>query len=303
MSVIANFQKGGQTLILYLDDARIRRHLQRVEQQLRARHISFLPPAVQAARLIHLNRLKTYWQGGRFPRQQGQPRPGQAYAPCFIDSAGQACAVAHLIMASGYKPIAQQIAQTANYAYVEEMTFPELENWAAEAGFSQTELALIQPQYYCPEACAEAFRALLTAKVTAMTMANREVMMQIGLGGIAALLLQAIGIYRPRRLLLRAACLLGFMVGINLILFFPIYTDPLEILANASVPCSGAGVTNSCSLFMSVGLNVDINSVFAPLYKQIMISLTMGFIFLGVSLLSLLQSFGLYSRIAARFKH
>jgi hypothetical protein len=51
-------------------------------------------------------------------------------------------------MMSGQAELAHHIADVANYAYVPQMTFPELDDWAAEAGLTHEELALIQPGYY-----------------------------------------------------------------------------------------------------------------------------------------------------------
>src|SRR5947207_9488442 len=51
-------------------------------------------------------------------------------------------------MFSGHTALANTITEVANYAYVPQMTFPELVDWAAQSGLSKEELALIQPGYW-----------------------------------------------------------------------------------------------------------------------------------------------------------
>ncbi len=132
------------TLQLKLDDWRVRQHFKRVERILRSRDVSHLSPELQQARHQHLNRLHAYAERGIFPRNHERP----IYAPCFIDRDQRECAVAHLMITSGHADAAHKIATTANYAFVPQMSFPELDDWASETGFSRNELALIQPGYY-----------------------------------------------------------------------------------------------------------------------------------------------------------
>jgi hypothetical protein len=49
---------------------------------------------------------------------------------------------------SGHVKTANNISAVANYAYVPQMNFPELSDWAEESGLSNEELALIQPGYW-----------------------------------------------------------------------------------------------------------------------------------------------------------
>lgn len=133
-----------EALRLRLEDQRLQQHFRRVEGILRARDVSHLPHALQAARERYLDRLHAYAVRGIFPRNHERPY----YAPCFIDRDGHECAVAHLMMSSGQHDAAVKIATVANYAYVPEMKFSELDNWAQQTGLSGEELALIQPSYY-----------------------------------------------------------------------------------------------------------------------------------------------------------
>jgi hypothetical protein len=183
------------TLLLKLDDWRVRQHFKRVEGILRARDVSHLPPTLQQAREHYLDRLYAYAVRGVFPRNY--ERPG--YAPCFIDREGRECAVAHLLMFSGHVEVAKNIAAVANYAYVPQMTFPELDDWAAQAGLSREELALIQPGYYLP----------LTGWYLSVAIAAWA-------AGLVTILINAVQIARRRKGII--APVMGFIVASFLLL-------------------------------------------------------------------------------------
>jgi hypothetical protein len=131
-------------LLRKIDDWRVRHHFKQVESTLRAWDVSHLSLSVQKAREHQLDLLQAYAARGVFPGNYKHP----GYAPCFIDRDGRECAVAHLLMFSGHSKLAYDIAVVANDAYVPQMTIPELDDWAAQAGLSREELALIQPGYY-----------------------------------------------------------------------------------------------------------------------------------------------------------
>ncbi|MEZ4668124.1 MAG: hypothetical protein R3E39_09425 [Anaerolineae bacterium] len=131
-------------LRLKLEDWRIRQHFKRVEGILRSKDVNHLSPALQATRKKHLDHLHVYATRGIFPRNYEKPD----YAPCFIDRDGHECAVAYLLIQSGQMQAAQNISVAANYAYVPEMSFPVLDEWAKETGLSKKELAFIQPGYW-----------------------------------------------------------------------------------------------------------------------------------------------------------
>ncbi|MBD2045503.1 DUF928 domain-containing protein [Coleofasciculus sp. FACHB-64] len=135
------------TIAHQIEDIRIRRHLRSVEHQLRTISSKIKLKAINPLRLRYLDLLHEYWLSGQFPRNYSLPHQT---TPCFIDRDGQVCAVAHLLIATGYSDLASQIADQANNAYITEMTFPALDKWVAESGLTLSELALIQPVYhYC----------------------------------------------------------------------------------------------------------------------------------------------------------
>lgn len=121
----------------------IRTHLQLVEATLRLRDVQHLTPAQQRNRMQCLDHLHTYWQTGNFP-------VNDAYSfrtPIFIDKYDNFCAVGYLVKASGYEGISRMIAAKTNLAYVRQMHYPELNQWAVDNGFTTSELAWIQPGY------------------------------------------------------------------------------------------------------------------------------------------------------------
>jgi hypothetical protein len=186
-------------LWLKLEDWRVSLHFKRVEASLRHEDVSHLPPTLQKAREQHLNQLHMYATRGIFPRNHEQPN----YAPCFIDRDGRECAVAHLVMTSGQPDLAHKIAIAANYAYVPQMTFPELDTWAAQTGLSKKELALIQPGYYFSFEVSTMWllfvtwsAALVTIVINTVQIARRRQNLVVPvIGLIIALILLMIGSY------------------------------------------------------------------------------------------------------------
>lgn len=121
----------------------IKLHLSLVEQTLRNRSTEKLTPSQRNNRLKALNYLHEYWQQGNFPIND-------RYAfrtPIFIDEYDNFCAVGYLIKATGHENISRMIQAKSNLAYVRQMNYPELAQWAANYGFSTDELAWIQPGY------------------------------------------------------------------------------------------------------------------------------------------------------------
>jgi hypothetical protein len=125
--------------------ARVREHLQNVELALRQQPVPHLSAEQRAARHHHLDELRAYWERGRFPRNFDHPGEQR---PCFIDREGHVCAVAHLLIASRQESLAEQVAATANDAYVPEIDAPAFDSWMAESGLTRDELARIQPSYF-----------------------------------------------------------------------------------------------------------------------------------------------------------
>ncbi|MBI1280026.1 MAG: hypothetical protein GC179_18000 [Anaerolineaceae bacterium] len=187
-----------------LDDWRVKQHFKYVDVILRNRDVSHLSPQLQQAREHYLNHLHAYAERGIFPRNHEY----RGFSPCFIDRDGRECAVANLLMVSGHNETAQQIAATANYAYVPQMHFSELEDWSRQSGLSKEELALIQPGYY------------LTVDGTFLNL-----LLVSWATGLIALLLNAVQLIRRRKG--------GFIAGLGLILAIPSLLVAVLCFSNA----------------------------------------------------------------------
>lgn len=126
---------------------KIQLHLKLVHQKLSNRNGEMLSAEQKSNRTKVLKILKSYYEVGNFPINLHH----SYRTPYFIDVFGTACAVGHLIIESGHPSISQMIAETNNYAYIEEMNYSEVEQWASTYGFTMSELKWIQPGYapYC----------------------------------------------------------------------------------------------------------------------------------------------------------
>ncbi len=103
---------------------------------------------IQSKRKELIEVLKQYALAGQFPINTNH----SYRIPYFIDDFGTACAVGHLIIQSGHAELAKKIAKESNNLYIREMNYNAVDDWANEHGFSEDELAWIQPGYgpRCP---------------------------------------------------------------------------------------------------------------------------------------------------------
>lgn len=118
-------------------------HLQLVEQHLRANPPSDLTEAQMKKRTAGLDILKDYWEAGSFPINNHH----RVFTPYFVDDFNTACAVGHIMRESGEVALTARIASENNYAYIMDMDYPELGEWAFASGFTVEELRWIQPTY------------------------------------------------------------------------------------------------------------------------------------------------------------
>ncbi|MEO1436160.1 MAG: T9SS type A sorting domain-containing protein [Bacteroidota bacterium] len=131
-----------KTVSFQHEEERIQEHLELVIQHLSMTTDDWaLTQAKNRSQL--LNTLAGYAVAQQFPKNIYHG----ARQPYFIDHEHTHCAVGYLIQQSGHGDFARFIADKMNYAYVEEMQFPELLAWAGEHGFEKAELAWIQPGY------------------------------------------------------------------------------------------------------------------------------------------------------------
>jgi hypothetical protein len=128
---------------LEADRARIQRHLQRVEAELRAVDVSHLSEAQASARSAALDRLHEYWVAGVFPHNDYVA----GRTPVFIDEGGRACAVGDLLIHTGAADAAETIAAEENLARVPDIASVDLGPWLLAHGFTLAEAKAIQPTY------------------------------------------------------------------------------------------------------------------------------------------------------------
>lgn len=123
--------------------ARIAQHLHLVSAYLRSHVPGGFAASAVANRNTLLNDLDAYADRGIFPQNHVLPYRN----PVFIDPAGTACAVGQLMIESGHRELAESISREMNLAYVHDMQRSDVLQWATEEGFTEDELAWIQPGY------------------------------------------------------------------------------------------------------------------------------------------------------------
>jgi hypothetical protein len=121
----------------------IRAHLLDVVEALGALDVAHLSPELAARRSQHLVVLTAYAHAGVFPQNDVLPYP----TPVFIDRAGRACAVGHLMIESGARELAERIAADELTGYVPELQTPGILEWISASGLTAEECARIQPTY------------------------------------------------------------------------------------------------------------------------------------------------------------
>ncbi|WP_442484444.1 tetratricopeptide repeat protein [Aeoliella sp. SH292] len=95
-------------------------------------------------RATHIARLHEYAARGDFPLNKDFP--GQL-VPYFVDEAGIACAVGHLMRLDGEAPLVASIASTTNHVRIADVDQGPLIEWIGNSGLTKEECALIQPSY------------------------------------------------------------------------------------------------------------------------------------------------------------
>lgn len=115
--------------------------LAHVEALLRSRDVADLAPELRRERLRNLDRLRDYRLRAEFPANEAFPG---RLSPCFIDDAGNICAVGYLVERSAGRGLAERINARYRYATVSEMSMPELDAWIAASGLTHAEVVTIQ---------------------------------------------------------------------------------------------------------------------------------------------------------------
>jgi hypothetical protein len=126
---------------------RIRTHFLAV-QKLLASHPA-TKPELEHQRAVLLAHFADYIAKGTTPKNEHLPWR----TPVFIDDEGTICAVGYLIETSAGRAVAEKIAASHRYSYIEEIAkaMPEVRQWVEQSGFTLEELGSIQPGYEGPD--------------------------------------------------------------------------------------------------------------------------------------------------------
>ncbi len=123
---------------------RIQTHLEYVENLLRKADVAHLSPQLRERRARMLALLHEYRLAGAFPVNLDFPNERR---PCFIDAAGNICAVGYLIEQTAGRALAERITAAHKYDFLAAMALPELTAWVAASGLTARECGMIQPAY------------------------------------------------------------------------------------------------------------------------------------------------------------
>jgi HEAT repeat protein len=122
--------------------ARLQAHYRAALAELSAADVSHLDSARRASRAAALTELSAYCERGVFGIGRN---PACEREPNFVDGGGRLCAVANLMAASGERALVEEVAASANHAYVVELASnPALVEWLDRHGFTIQEAARIQ---------------------------------------------------------------------------------------------------------------------------------------------------------------
>jgi len=134
-----------QTVSFEDENERIQFHLTQVLNTLHQADLKHLTTTQKTNRITTLETLEDYKERAVFPINNFLPIRN----PIFKDQYQTACAVAHLMEATGAQKIVNTIQRNSNYDYIGKLAkeYPQVNNWADEHGFTLDELALIQPGY------------------------------------------------------------------------------------------------------------------------------------------------------------
>jgi hypothetical protein len=126
---------------------RMREHFLAVRAKLAAAKAT--RPELEAKRKKILGHLDAYIAKGTTPLNSHLPWR----TPVFIDDDKTICAVGYLIEQTAGRAVADKIAETHRYSFIEDIArdMPEVAAWVAESGFTLEELGRIQPGYEGPD--------------------------------------------------------------------------------------------------------------------------------------------------------
>ena len=158
---------------------RIQTHLEYVENLLRKADVAHLSTRLRERRSALLDKLHDYRLAGEFPTNLDFP---QERRPCFIDAAGNICAVGYLIEQTAGRALAERITEAHKYDFLADMQMPELTAWVEASGLTARECAMVQPQYFSVVIRDTNFKAFIVSPLTT-TATNSAYRMEVRLQG------------------------------------------------------------------------------------------------------------------------
>lgn len=129
---------------------RIQLHLEYVEHTLRRKDVTHLSEVQQKNRRKSIDVLRRYRLNGVFPKHDRTAEFSEQRRPRFIDHHNNHCAVGHIIKETVGESLAKDINSRFEYAYVHDMEYQPLRDWATSHGLDIDECRMIQPLYDLP---------------------------------------------------------------------------------------------------------------------------------------------------------
>jgi len=122
---------------------------------------------ISETRSKSLSALSEYISTGSFPHHEDATAKDRRL-PCFIDSTGIPCAVAHLMQVSGHGDLAREINSRHKHSTIDQIgrdMNAKLVSWQTQSGLTVGELALIQPTYEFMQAekARDQFKAIINS--------------------------------------------------------------------------------------------------------------------------------------------
>lgn len=159
---------------------KVKLHLTFVLEQLKvSNHYEKGNGQVKDRRTKLLSALEKYIETGRFPKHEDGCFSDER-KPCFLDSGGTPCAVAHIMQESGPdgELLADAIASSHKHHTIHQIAqdytlSPAITSWMGQNGFQLSELAVIQPTYeFVAASCRRKFESIISKLKPAVEESN-----------------------------------------------------------------------------------------------------------------------------------
>jgi hypothetical protein len=133
-----------QKLFNSVERARLQRHFKDVHDELSRKNTDHLPPDLRREREKNMAHIRDYRVRGLFPKNTHHPHE---VTPYFRDHHGTICAVGYLMERSGHHALVEDIVACDRNIRVKDVKPGLAMDWIHRSGFTQDEVARIQPGY------------------------------------------------------------------------------------------------------------------------------------------------------------